>query len=224
MDAFDKLTAEQQHAKEIQNSRFGWFGGSDAKMLLDVYLKRRDFATMSNTQRNRFEVLMGWQQPRVGELDTPAVRGGHAFEDYMQDKITGLQNAKCIYGTMEREKVLRGDLYHYFGTMAHADYVIGERVFELKYTYNSTTEEVAKRYKCQLQWYYMLGAKDVVLVHGEECAENINGIHVYQCFRVNELYIPRHEEMIAALREACEWADFVIEKAVQMRQNSQSMF
>ena len=214
MNDFDKLTYEQQHAKEIQNSRFGWFGGSDAKMLLDVYLKRRTFETMSNTQRARFEVLMGWQ-PTPSSFETPSTRGGHAFEDYMQDKIKSLQNA--VNGTLEREKVLRGDLYHYFGTMAHADYVIGERVFELKYTYNSTTEEVAKRYKCQLQWYYMLGAKDVVLVHGEGCSEP------FQCFRVHEWYVPRDEEMICALREACEWADYVIERAVQMRQNSQSM-
>ena len=216
MNDFDKLTYEQQHAKEIQSSRFGWFGGSDAKMLLDVYLKRRDFMTMSNTQRGRFNMLMGWST-RYGEFDTPCIRGGHAFEDYMQDKICGLQNAQGISGTLEREKVLRGDLYHYFGTMAHADYVIGERVFELKYIYNTPTEKVAERYECQLQWYYMLGAKDVVLVHGEGCAEP------FQCFRVHEWYVPRDEEMIAALREACEWADYVIEKAVQMRQNSQSM-
>lgn len=214
MNDFDKLTAAQQHAKEIQNSRFGWFGGSDAKMLLDVYLKRRDFDTMSNTQRNRFEVLIGWQTTPEN-FETPATRGGHAFEDYMQDKIKSLQNA--ITGTLEREKVLRGDLYHYFGTMAHADYVIGERVFELKYIYNKPTEKVAERYECQLQWYYMLGAKDVVLVHGEGCSEP------FQCFRVHELYVPRDEEFIGALREACDWADFVIEKAVQMRQNSQSM-
>lgn len=215
MNAFDQLTNAHTHAQEITVSRFGWFGGSDAKTLLDVYIKRRDFLTMSNTQRNRFEVLMGWQ-PTPASFETPATRGGHAFEDYMQDKITSLQNA--ITGTLEREKVLRGDLYHYFGTMAHADYVIGERVFELKYIYNTPTEKIAERYECQLQWYYMLGARDVVLVHGEGCAEP------FQCFRVHELYVPRDEEMIAALREACEWADFVIEKAVQTFQNTQSIF
>lgn len=214
MNAFDQLTNAQTHAQEITGSRFGWFGGSDAKTLLDVYLKRRDFNTMSNTQRNRFEVLMGWK-PTPESFETPATRGGHAFEDYMQDKIQSLQNA--VTGTLEREKVLRGDLYHYFGTMAHADYVIGERVFELKYIYNTNTAKVAERYECQLQWYYMLGAKDVVLVHGEGCAEP------FQCFRVHEWYVPRDEEMIAALREACEWADFVIDKAVQMCQNTQSM-
>ena len=215
MNAFDQLTNAQTHAQEITGSRFGWFGGSDAKTLLDVYLKCRDFLTMSNTQRNRFEVLMGWQ-PTPSSFETPATRGGHAFEDYMQDKIEILQNA--ISGTLEREKVLRGDLYHYFGTMAHADYVIGERVFELKYIYNTPTANVAKRYECQLQWYYMLGAKDVVLVHGEGCAEP------FQCFRVHEWYVQRDEEMICALREACKWADFVIDKAVQMRQNTQNMF
>lgn len=214
MNDFDKLTNAQTHAQEITGSRFGWFGGSDAKTLLDVYLKRRDFLTMSNTQRNRFEILMGWQ-PAPSSFETPATRGGHAFEDYMQDKIKSLQNA--VTGTLEREKVLRGDLYHYFGTMAHADYVVDERVFELKYIYNTPTAKVAERYECQLQWYYMLGARDVVLVHGEGCAEP------FQCFRVNEWYVPRDEEMIAALREACEWADFVIDKEVQMRQNSQSM-
>lgn len=214
MNAFDQLTNAQTHAQEITGSRFGWFGGSDAKTLLDVYLKRRDFDTMSNTQRNRFEVLMGWQ-PTQSSFETPATRGGHAFEDYMQDKIKSLQNA--VTGTLERERVLRGDLYHYFGTMAHADYVIGERVFELKYIYNTPTAKVAEQYECQLQWYYMLGAKDVVLVHGEGCAEP------FQCFRVHEWYVPRDEELIGALREACEWADYVIEKAVQMRQNSQSM-
>lgn len=214
MNDFDKLTATQQHAKEIQNSRFGWFGGSDAKMLLDVYLKRRTFATMSNTQRNRFEVLMGWQ-PTPSSFETQATRSGHAFEDYMQDKIKSLQNA--VTGTLEREKVLRGDLYNYFGTMAHADYVIGERVFELKYIYNTPTEKVAERYECQLQWYYMLGADSVVLVHGEGCAEP------FQCFRVHEWYVPRDEELIAALREACEWADYVIEKEAQMRKNTQDM-
>ena len=217
MDAFDKLTAAQQHAKEIQSSRFGWFGGSDAKMLLDVYLKRRDFLTMSNTQRARFEVLMGWQQPRVGDLDTPCIRAGHSFEDYMQDKIKGLKNAQCIKGTLERERFLMGAQYNYFGTMAHADYTIGDSVFELKYIYNTPTDKVAQRYECQLQWYYMLGADSVVLVHGEGCAEP------FQCFRVHEWYISRDEELIAALREACEWADFVIDKEVQMRQNAQDM-
>lgn len=214
MNAFDKLTNAQTHAQEIIGSRFGWFGGSDAKTLLDVYLKRRTFATMSNTQRNRFEVLMGWH-PAPSSFETPATRGGHSFEDYMQDKIKSLQNA--INGTLEREKVLRGDLYHYFGTMAHADYVIGERVFELKYIYNTPTAKVAERYECQLQWYYMLGAKDVVLVHGEGCAEP------FQCFRIHEWYVPRDEGLIAALREACEWADFVIERAVQMCQNTQDI-
>lgn len=217
MNAFDQLTNAQTHAQEITGSRFGWFGGSDAKMLLDVYLKRRTFETMSNTQCERFEVLIGWKQPRVGELDTPCIRGGHAFEDYMQDKIAGLQNAQGIVGKLDREKCLRGESYNYFGTMAHADYVIGERVFELKYIYNTPTAKIAERYECQLQWYYMLGAKDVVLVHGEGCAEP------FQCFRVHEWYVPRDEEMICALREACEWADLVIDKAVQMRQNSQSM-
>lgn len=215
MNAFDQLTNAQTHAQEITGSRFGWFGGSDAKMLLDVYLKRRTFATMSNTQRNRFDVLMGWQ-PTPSSFETPATRGGHYFEDYMQDKIKSLQNA--ITGTLEREKVLRGDLYHYFGTMAHADYTIGGNVFELKYIYNTPTDKVAQRYECQLQWYYMLGAEAVVLVHGEGCAEP------FQCFRVHEWYVPRDEDMIGALREACEWADFVIDEAVQMRQNSQTMF
>lgn len=217
MNDFDRLTYEQQHAKEIQNSRFGWFGGSDAKMLLDVYLKRRTFETMSNTQRARFNMLMGWQAPRVGELDTPAVRGGHAFEDYMQDKIECLLNAQGLSGTLEREKCLRGKSYNYFGAMAHADYTIGGTVFELKYIYNTPTEKVAQRYECQLQWYYMLGAEAVVLVHGEGCAEP------FQCFRVREWYIPRDEEMITALREACEWADFVIDKEVKIRQNTQDM-
>ena len=214
MNAFYQLTNAHTHAQEITGSRFGWFGGSDAKTLLDVYLKRRTFDTMSNTQRNRFEVLMGWQ-PTPSSFETPATRGGHAFEDYMQDKITSLQNA--ITGTLERERFLMGAQYNYFGTMAHADYVIGERVFELKYIYNTPTAKVAERYKCQLQWYYMLGAKDVVLVHGEGCAEP------FQCFRVHEWYVPRDEGLIAALREACDWADFVIDKAVQMRQNSQIM-
>ena len=217
MNDFDKLTYAQQHAKEIQSSRFGWLGGSDAKMLLDVYLKRRTFDTMSNTQRSRFEVLMGWQQPRVGELDTPAVRGGHAFEDYMQDKITGLKNAQGVAGTLERERFLMGAQYNYFGTMAHADYTIGNNVFELKYIYNTPTDKVAQRYECQLQWYYMLGAESVVLVHGERCSKP------FQCFRMHEWYIPRDEGLIAALREACEWADYVIDEAVRMRQNTQDM-
>lgn len=217
MNAFDQLTNAQTHAQEITGSRFGWFGGSDAKMLLDVYLKRRDFDTMSNTQRERFEVLMGWQQPRIGELNTPCIRGGHAFEDYMQDKIAGLQNAQGLSGTLEREKCMRGESYHYFSTMAHADYTIGDSVFELKYIYNTPTGKVAQRYECQLQWYYMLGAESVVLVHGEGCSDP------FQCFRVREWYIPRDEGLIEALREACEWADFVIDKEVQMRQNTQDI-
>ena len=101
--------------------------------------------------------------------------------------------------------------------MAHADYTIGGTVFELKYIYNTPTQKVAQRYECQLQWYYMLGAEAVVLVHGEGCAEP------FQCLRVREWYIPRDEELIAALREACEWADYVIDEAVKMRQNTQDM-
>lgn len=150
----------QAHALEIQQTRVGGLGGSDAAMVLRI--ATRGLAGLTLTDTKRLCVMLGLQEPESwgGNVYTNA---GHAFEDYAE--------AHLPFGDAgyEREKVLTADLARNFKVFAHADFAAGKNrdlVVECKFV-QKPTDKVLAEYHPQLQWYYMLGAANVTLYHGQ---------------------------------------------------------
>lgn len=154
----------QAHAQEIQQTRVGGLGGSDAAMVLKI--GTRGLSALTVTDIKRLCVMTGKAEPETwaGNAYTNA---GHAFEDLAE---------KCLpFGSFgyEREKYLEQKLARNFKTFAHADFVTGENhqdVVECKFV-QKPTDKVIAEYFAQLQWYYMLGAKNVQIYHGIGKAE-----------------------------------------------------
>ena len=149
----------QNHAQEIQRTRIGGLGGSDANILLKI--AEKGLAGLSATDMKRLCIMTGQCEPDewTGNAYTNA---GHAFEDYAEKTLP--------FGVIgyEREKVIEQRLALNFKTFAHADFVTGKErldVVECKYVQDNTAR-VAAKYAAQLQWYYVLGAKSVTLCHG----------------------------------------------------------
>ena len=153
----------QQHAQEIQQTRIGGLGGSDAALILKI--GQSGLAALTATDHKRLAVMLG-----KTELETWAgnafTNAGHLFEDWAESNLTW---GKFGY---EREKVLSNALARNFKVFAHADFVTdeGETVIECKFA-QKDTEKVINEYWAQLQWYYMLGAQHVVLFHGVGTAD-----------------------------------------------------
>lgn len=159
--------AAQKHAKEIQKTRVGGLGGSDAALIYKIGLKGMDSLSLTDTKR--LCVMLGllpvdtWS----GNAYTEA---GHLFENYAELAIP--------FGThgYERERVLALPLALSFKVFAHADFATGADkldIIECKFV-QAGTDEVASRYYAQLQWYYMLGAQSVTLYHGRGTVEPFN--------------------------------------------------
>ena len=175
------------HDNEITSTRKGFLGGSDAAMVYKI--GRKGIGSLSNTDRKRIAVLLGYdnQKPFGGNKWTEA---GHDFEDNFE-KV-----AKTWESGYQREKVLNGAKYRHFATIAHADYVDGKGVvYELKCV-NKNTERVIVTYYAQLQWYYMLGAEAVYLVHTSDPNS-----------QYAQRFIQRNDGVIGALREGLQALD-----------------
>ena len=150
----------QAHAQEIQQSRVGGLGGSDASLILKI--GESGLAALSATDHKRLAVMLGKTEPDnwTGNAFTNA---GHLFEDWAENYLPW---GACGY---EREKVLSKPLARNFKIFAHADFVTGENheaVIECKFS-QQPTARVINEYWAQLQWYYMLGAKYVSIFHGQ---------------------------------------------------------
>lgn len=160
---------KELHQQEIEQSHLKGFGGSDAAMFAAI--AKNGIEGLGRTHLRRIAEVMGLCDPRPYYVNK-AMENGHFFEDYWAEK-----QAKGI--CWRREAKLR--LYEEvqpknFEIFAHADFLretIGNfsdpqpcsMVYELKFS-QSDTDNVMSTYKWQLQWYYMLGATEVVLVHG----------------------------------------------------------
>ena len=160
---------------EIETTRVGGFGGSDAALFLRI-AKKGGVEGLSNTDLYRIAVAMGIK-PYVPVSPTEAMQNGHIFEDSYEKmlKDSGIN--------FDREvKIMPHKLQmQNFAIFAHADFIL--YTYEGKY-YNSadyfdavheckfiadeskTADDVAETYKAQLQWYYMLGVKYVDLIRG----------------------------------------------------------
>lgn len=161
---------KNQHQQEIESTRVGGFGGSDAAMFLRI-AKKGGVEGLSNTDLYRIAVAMGIK-PYAPVSPTEAMQNGHIFEDSYARmlKDSGI--------TFEREVKLIGECQPAnFRIFAHADFLISGKtsmkkfviVHECKFIADEekTVDVVAETYKAQLQWYYMLGVVEYVdLIRG----------------------------------------------------------
>ena len=203
MNAFDELTARNEHAQDIAATRVGYLGGSDAKMVYKVAMN--GVGTLSRTDVKRLRVCMGIEQVCNFAGNTYTERG-HDFEDYIAGVIGAIDDR------VEREHFMEGKKYNHFQAMAHADYYIDGTVYECKCVEGKTTARVANDYAAQLQWYYMLGAEHVYLVHGTD-ADTI----------ADMVEIPRNDGFVAMLERGCELIDAQCEQLEQSSEESMSV-
>lgn len=198
-NAFEELTERGKHAQEIAQTRVGYLGGSDAKMVYKVATSGA--GALSATEIKRLNVCCGNSKNVSTFGGNAATERGHDFEDYMVSVFAAMDVK------VEREKFMQGQKYNHFTAMAHADYYAGGTVYECKCVVGKTTEAVANSYYAQLQWYYMLGAEMVYLVHG---------IDANQVADIVE--IPRNEGFVAMLERGCELIDAYCDSIVALDQ------
>ena len=174
----NKKTMEEikTHQQEIENTRVGGFGGSDAALFLRI-AKKGSVEGLSNTDLYRIAVAMGIK-PYVPVPPTEAMNNGHIFEDSYARmlKDSGNKNFDREVKIMPHKLQMKN-----FVIFAHADFVFHthegryynsadyfDAVHECKFIADEekTTDDVAETYKAQLQWYYMLGVEYVNLIRG----------------------------------------------------------
>ena len=183
------------HAEEIQKTRVGGLGGSDAALVLRVATK--GLAGLTATDLKRLCVMLGTseQEDFGGNAYTNA---GHAFEDFAEQNLP----FSSVTG-YEREKVMAAKLALNFKTFAHADFVTGKErldVVECKFVQQNTAK-VAAKYWPQLQWYYMLGAKSVTLYHG------VGNVEPFEVLEGTLEKIERDQETIDLLLQGIKLLD-----------------
>lgn len=203
MNAFEDFTNRNQHAQDIAATRVGYLGGSDAKMVYKVAMQ--GVGTLSKTDVKRLRVCMGIEQGGNFAGNTYTERG-HDFEDYIAGVLTAIDDR------VERERFMEGKKYSHFQAMAHADYYVAGTVYECKCVEGRTTARVANDYAAQLQWYYMLGAERVILVHGTDATTIADMVE-----------IPRNDGFVAMLERGCELIDAQCEQVAQSTEESASV-
>ena len=153
------------HKQEIEVTRVGGFGGSDASLFYRVGL--RGLSALNNTDKKRIRVAKGIDEYKPIPMNE-AMQRGHDFEDWYSENY---QSA-----AMERERKFTRDLAKNFDTFFHADFS-DTYIYELKSTHN--TDYVLTTYDAQLQWQHMISAMPVYIVISdsslpfEDCSEPI---------------------------------------------------
>lgn len=210
----------EKHQNEILNTRVGGLGGSDARLVASIANKGID--NLSATNARRLATMLDLLPPVTIPV-TPAMAAGHLFEDYYDDVVKG--DIEVVPGIVDscylREDDIDGESYtreeylqhqgglKNFKAFAHADYTYhydgGFDVYELKFVNGKTIDEVAQTYYWQLQWYYMLGAAKVRLVHG------IGNVDPFKVKGVQFKLIDKDEVAIETLKKGLQILDDAIE-------------
>ena len=151
------------HKNEIEATRVGGFGGSDAKMFYKIGLK--GLSSLNNTDKKRIRVAKGIDEYKPITVND-AMQRGHDFEDWYEKQSFAPLNA-------EREVAISSMLAKNFKTFAHADFFSNGEVWELKCL--SNPENAYNDYFEQLQWYFMLGAVNVWLAVSDSNYSFIEG-------------------------------------------------
>ena len=139
------------HKNEIEVTRVGGFGGSDANLFYRVGL--RGLSALNNTDKKRIRVAKGMDEYKPIAMND-AMQRGHDFEDfYEMSESTSL---------MSREVLFSAELAKNFKTFFHADFSDKYYVYELKCVQNP--DNVEKDYEAQLQWQAMVSGMKVCLV------------------------------------------------------------
>ena len=187
------------HQNEIERTRVGGFGGSDAKMFYKIGL--RGLSALSNSDKKRIRVAKGIDEYKP-IFQTEAMRKGHEFEYwYWENRIN-----KNGYTSYKREVRIVGNNAINFKTFAHADMAkMHEKtnepcVVELKFL--ERPEMATEQYMAQLQWYYMLGAKIVWLTVGHNSNEGS-----FDDIMVSEEVIDKDYSYIEILRNGIKLLD-----------------
>ena len=139
------------HKNEIEVTRVGGFGGSDANLFYRVGL--RGLSALNNTDKKRIRVAKGMDEYKSIQMND-AMQRGHDFEDfYEMSESTSL---------MSREVLFSAELAKNFKTFFHADFSDKYYVYELKCVQNP--DNVEKDYEAQLQWQAMVSGMKICLV------------------------------------------------------------
>ena len=189
----DKSIEALQHQNEIERTGVGGFGGSDAKMFYKIGL--RGLSALSNSDKKRIRVAKGIDEYKP-IFQTEAMQKGHEFEDWYYSKIYNIEKK-----TIKREFKICSFGARNFDTFAHADlyYTQSKIVEELKFLQNPNVDAAEAQYMAQLQWYYMLGVREVRLTVGDsnDC-DLMLGEH--SSVNINSVVFARDEEFIETLR------------------------
>ena len=203
-----KELEQQQHQQEIENTRVGGFGGSDAALFLRI-AKKGGVDGLSNTDLYRIAVAMGIKH-YVPVPVTEAMQNGHIFEDSYERMLKD-----SGYNDYQREvKLVAKNQPKNFKIFAHADFIINGKTYnkpvkkfvivhECKFIADEekTADDVAETYKAQLQWYYMLGVEYVDLIRGYGDPTHPS---------TQDLIIDEDEEIINQLKEGIRLLDEAI--------------
>ena len=198
----------KSHQQEIETSRVGGFGGSDAALFLRI-AKKGGVEVLSNTDLYRIAVAMGIK-PYAPVPVTEAMQNGHIFEDSYARML------KDSGVNFDREvKIMPHKLQmQNFAIFAHADFIINGKthnpakkfviVHECKFIADEekTADDIAETYKAQLQWYYMLGVEYVDLIRGYGDPTHPS---------TQNLVIDKDEDIIDALKLGIQILDDAIE-------------
>lgn len=155
--------AKIEYQQEIENTRVGGLGGSDAALVLRISNNGLD--SLSQTDLKRLAVMLG-RRPYQPIAQNAAMKAGHDFEEWIWDYYFEVNRDNWC-----RECLMPRIFTERFRTFAHADFAhwnknaVIDKVIECKFS-QATTEEVREKYMPQLQWYYMLGVSEVILCHG----------------------------------------------------------
>ncbi len=165
------MEENKTHQQEIEDTRVGGFGGSDAAMFLRI-AKKGGVEGLSNTDLYRIAVAMGIK-PYAPVSPTEAMNNGHIFEDsyarYLDAQGKPYEREVKLIAECQPEN---------FKIFAHADFTFDGKVYKTKDTFifvheckfiadeEKSADDVAKTYEAQLQWYYLMGAEYVDLIRG----------------------------------------------------------
>lgn len=143
------------HTQEIEQSRTGGFGGSDAKMFYKVGTK--GLSALSATDMKRIAVAKGLH-PYKPIARTEAMQKGHDFEEWFANQ--------SFCPIAQREVKISHPLSRNFEVFSHLDFYandgISSEYWELKCV--EKVDTAAKDHKAQLQWAHMLGVRNVWLI------------------------------------------------------------
>lgn len=149
------------HKQEIETTRKGGFGSSDAKMFYKVGLK--GLSALNNTDKKRISVAKGLIEYKSVFVNE-AMQKGHDFEDWFAE---GASPEDFI-----REKKFTKKLAKNFDTFFHADFSTDELIFELKYVQYPHLAKID--YFEQIQWQIMISGLPVKLIVGDSTKSEFN--------------------------------------------------